>query len=85
MNIAKLNDDVVILIYKFIYADVLCSIRNLKNLIYILSKARITNTLMVGTFNSHQMILNVNIVMSIIIQICREAKFKFEYLAIENL
>ena len=30
MNIAKLNDDVVILIYKFIYADVLCSIRNLK-------------------------------------------------------
>jgi hypothetical protein len=30
MNIAKLNDDVVVLIYKFIYADVLCSIRNLK-------------------------------------------------------
>ena len=30
MNITKLNDDVVVLIYKFIYADVLSSIRNLK-------------------------------------------------------
>ena len=78
MNIAKLNDDVVVLIYKFIYADVLCSIRNLKNHIYILSKVRTTNTSMVGTFNSHQMILNVNIVMSIIIQVYREAKFKFK-------